>query len=39
MVLIGVFVDAIAASGYRYYLDYHQLEYYRDLEDPGWRNR
>lgn len=30
-------VLAIAAAAYRFWLDFYQGEYYRDLSDPNWR--
>lgn len=32
-------LGSVTACARRYYLDFHQLEYYRDLEDPHWRDR
>lgn len=37
--LFVVMVLAIAASGYRFWLDFHKGEYYLDLTNPHWRNR
>lgn len=39
LVLVGIMLASIGASAYQYYLDFHQFEHYRDLEDPHWRDR
>lgn len=39
MATFAVALLAVADSAYRYWLDFHQGEYYMDVIDPDWRDR